>query len=51
MCYTKDLQDEPQIKALGNGPKRDCTCLKISTPPLVDFVQFYLEIWMHMRGV
>ena len=47
----KDLQDGPQIMALGNGPKQDCACLKISPLLLVDFVQFYLETWMHMRGV
>ena len=49
--YAKDLQDRPQIMVLGNGPKRDCACWKISPPLLVDSVQFYLGTWMHMRGV
>ena len=34
---------------LRNGPKQDCW--KISTPLLEDFVQFYLGILMHIRGV
>ena len=37
--------------ASGNGPNRDLACLKISTPPLEDFVQFDLGCWMHMSGV
>ena len=37
--------------ALGNGPKQDCACLKISPHLLVRFLQFYLGTWMHMRGV
>ena len=48
---TKDLQNEPQIMALGNGPKQDCACLKTSPLLLVGFVQFYPGTWMHMRGV
>ena len=48
---TKDLQDGPQIMALGNDPKQDWTCYKISLLLLVGFVQFYPGTWMHMRGV
>ena len=39
----KDLQDGLQIMALGNGPKQDCACLRISLFPLVGFVEF--SIW------
>ena len=36
---------------LGNGPKRDSACWRISTPLQKGFVQFYPGTWMHMRGV
>ena len=47
--YSKDLQDGPQIMALGNGPKQDCW--KILTLRPDGFVQFYLGTWLHKRGV
>ena len=36
---------------LGNGPKQERACWKISTPLLEDSVEIYLGTWMHMRGV
>ena len=49
--YAKNLQDGSQILEFGNGPKQECDCWKISPPLIVDFVQFNLGTWMHMRGV
>ena len=49
--YSKDLQDGPQIMALGNGPKQDWACWKILTPRPEGFVQFYLGTWSHKRGI